>query len=173
MAAEYAVEPLAAHHDRAAFESGSAPLDRYFRQQAGQDERNRVARCFVLRQLASDRVIGYYTLSAYGVRPSELPDEVVRRLPRYPLIPAILLGRLAVDRRFHGQGFGRDLLFSALTRALTSSAEIAAFAVIVDAKDDAARRFYERYDFRAFPDDPSRLFLPMRLIAQGGLVAEG
>lgn len=168
-ATEYAVEPLAAHHDRTVFDSGSVPLDHYFRHQAGQDARNRVARCFVLRHLASEHVAGYYTLNAYGISPSDLPPAIAHRLLRYPLIPAILLGRLAIDRRFQGQKLGRRLLLSALARAMASSTEVAAFAVIVDALDEAARRFYERYDFQPFPDTPTRLFLPMRSIEQSGL----
>jgi GNAT superfamily N-acetyltransferase len=170
----YIVEPLAVYHDRSRFISGSADLDRYFRQQVGQDVRNNVARCFVLCFTPGGDPLGYYTLSSYGVQPQELPSDIVRRLPRYPLIPTILLGRLAVDARYQGQGLGRRLLFSALARALTFSKEIAAYAVIVDAKDGDARRFYERYDFRAFSEQSRRLYLPMRLIEQSGLrLADG
>jgi len=89
----------------------------------------------------------------------ELPEEAVRKLPRYPLVPATLLGRLAVDRRHQGKGYGRYLLADALFRAVRS--EIASFAVIVDAKDDNARRFYERESFLPFPDRLMRLFRPM------------
>jgi GNAT superfamily N-acetyltransferase len=107
---------------------------------------------------------GYYTLSSTAVKLTELPVDITRRLPRYPLVPATLLGRLAVDRRYRGKGYGRYLLADALYRAVRS--EIASFAVIVDAKDEAARRFYERESFLPFPDQPMKLFRPMADIAK-------
>ncbi len=111
-----------------------------------------------------DGVIGgYYTLSATGVALADLPTQIVRKLPRYPLVPATLLGRLAVDRRHQGKGYGRYLLADALFRSVQS--EIASFAVIVDAKDDSARRFYERESFLTFPDQPMKLFRPMSDLA--------
>jgi GNAT superfamily N-acetyltransferase len=97
------------------------------------------------------------------VKLAELPAEVARRLPRCPLVPATLLGRLAVDRKYQGQGYGRFLLADALACALRS--EIASFAVVVDAKDETARRFYERESFLPFPDQPMKLFRPMADIA--------
>ena len=113
---------------------------------------------FVL--VLSDRTIaGYYTLSSTSVQLGELPEQTVRKLPKYPLVPATLLGRLAVDRRQQGKGYGRFLLADALYRAAQS--EIASFAVIVDAKDGNARRFYERESFLPFPDEPMKLFRPM------------
>jgi len=152
------VEPLASSHDRSAFESGVEPLDRYFRTQAGQDARKNIAAPFVL--LLPDRTIaGYYTLLSTSVQLGELPERTVQKLPRYPLVPATLLGRLAVDRRQQGRGYGRFLLADALHRAARS--EIASFAVIVDAKDDSARRFYERESFLPFPDQPMKLFRSM------------
>ncbi|MCO5146097.1 MAG: GNAT family N-acetyltransferase [Aquamicrobium sp.] len=156
------VELLGQQHDRAAFESGVEPLDRYFRTQAGQDARKHMAAPFVL-VLPDGTVGGYYTLSAMAVNVGEWPEATVRKLPRYPLIPATLLGRLAVDRRHQGRGYGRFLLADALYRALRS--EVASFAVIVDAKDEAARRFYERESFLPFPDRPLMLFRPMADIA--------
>jgi GNAT superfamily N-acetyltransferase len=97
-------------------------------------------------------IAGYYTLSSTSVQLGELPEQTVRKLPKYPLVPATLLGRLAVDRRQQGKGYGRFLLADALYRAAQS--EIASFAVIVDAKDENARRFYERESFLPFPDEP-------------------
>jgi GNAT superfamily N-acetyltransferase len=107
---------------------------------------------------------GYYTLSATAVKLADLPDQTVRRLPRYPLVPATLLGRLAVDRRFQGKGYGRFLLADALYRVARN--EIASFAVVVDAKDEAARRFYERESFLPFADQPMKLFRPVADIKQ-------
>lgn len=152
------VELLGSGHDRSEFESGVEPLDRYFRIQAGQDARKKLAAPFVLL-LTNGAIAGYYTLSSTAVRLPELPSAVVRKLPRYPLIPAILLGRLAVDRRYQGRGYGQFLLADALYRATRS--EIASFAVIVDTKDENARRFYEHESFLPFPDQPLKLFRPM------------
>lgn len=157
------VEVLGPQHDRSSFFSGAASLDRYFHTQAGQDARKYVAASFVL-VLPDATIAGYYTLSSTAVKLAELPNDITRRLPRYPLVPATLLGRLAVDKRFQGQGYGRFLLANSLLRALRS--EIASFAVIVDAKDEAARRFYARESFLQFPDEPMKLFRPMADIAR-------
>ena len=157
------VEALGPHHNRSSFASGVEPLDRYLRSQAGQDARKNVAAPFVL-VLPDGAIGGYYTLSATGVKLTEFPVGIAHKLPRYPLIPATLLGRLAVDQAHQGRGYGRFLLADALFRAVRS--EIASFAVIVDAKDDAARRFYERESFLPFPDQPQRLFRPMADIAK-------
>lgn len=156
------VEPLGAQHNRNSFASGVEPLDRYFRTQAGQDARKNLAAPFVL-VLPDGAIGGYYTLSSTGVKLTEFPDAVTRRLPRYPLVLATLLDRLAVDLRCRGKGYGRYLLADALFRAVRS--EIASFAVIVDAKNEAARRFDERESFPPFPDQPMKLFRPLADIA--------
>ena len=157
------VEVLGPQHDRASFESGVEPLDRYFRTQAGQDARKNMAAPFVL-VLPDGAVAGYYTLSSTAVNVGDWPAATVRKLPRYPVIPATLLGRLAVDRRYQGNGSGRFLLADALFRSVRS--EIASFAIIVEAKDENARRFYERESFLPFPDQPLKLFRPMADIAE-------
>jgi len=154
----FTIQPLAPHHDRTSFSCGVTTLDHYFRTQAGQDARKNIAAPFVL--IAGDgSIAGFYTLSATSIHLAELPREIIRKLPRYPLIPATLLGRLAVDLRHRGEGCGRFLLADALYRS--SRSEIASFAVVVEAKDDDARRFYERESFLRFPDQPQRLFRPM------------
>ena len=159
----FRVEALGAQHDRTSFVSGVEALDRYFRTQAGQDARKNMAAPFVL-VLADGGIGGYYTLSSTGVVLADLPVEITRRLPRYPIIPATLLGRLAVDQRLQGRGYGRFLLADALHRAVRS--EIASFAVVVDAKDAGALRFYEREGFLAFSDQQMKLFRPMADIAK-------
>jgi GNAT superfamily N-acetyltransferase len=157
------VEALGPQHDRGSFTSGAEPLDRYLRSQAGQDARKNLAAPFVL-VLPDGAIGGYYTLSATGVKLAEFPADITRKLPRYPLVPATLLGRLAVGKNYQGRGYGRFLLADALFRAVRSV--IASFAVVVDAKDEAARRFYERESFLPFPDQPLRLFRPMADIAK-------
>jgi ribosomal protein S18 acetylase RimI-like enzyme len=154
------IELLNQSHDRAAFSSGNDDLDRYFREQAGQDQRRRLSAVFVLYDVANDLVAGYYTLSACEITPRSLPNKMAKRLPRRP-VPATLIGRLATDLRYRGQGLGGMLLVNALTRAANASRGIGATAVIVDAKDDQARGFYERFGFQRFADDPYRLFIPM------------
>ena len=151
------IEALGPQHDRKTFASGTEPLDQYFRGQAGQDARKNVAAPFVL-VLADGKIGGYYTLSSTSVRLTELPDQTAKRLPRYPLIPATLLGRLAVDRSSQGKGYGRFLLADALHRVMRS--EIASFAVVVETKDDGARQFYAREGFTPLPDQPMKLFRP-------------
>ena len=157
----YRVEALGKPHDRSGFSSGVEPLDRYLRKQAGQDARKRVAAPFVLCVGKRNTVLGYYTLSALSIDVGAWPEDVARKLPRYPVVPAMLLGRLAVDQRQRGKGAGEFLLMDALRRASVASRQVAAVAVIVDAKDAAAISFYRRYEFIPFADLPSRLFLPM------------
>lgn len=113
--------------------------------------------------LPNGTIGGYYTLSSTAVKLVELPAQVAKKLPRYPLVPATLLGRLAIERTHQGKGYGRFLLADALHRAVRS--EIASFAVIVDAKDENARRFYERESFLPLSDQPMKLFRPMADVA--------
>jgi len=110
-------------------------------------------------------VAGYYSLSSTAVRLSDLPETTRKRLPRYPLVPATLLGRLAVDKAHRGQGLGERLLIDALRRSLDASRTVASVAVIVDAKDEAGAAFYARYGFVPLPDQPLRLFLSMKTLA--------
>ncbi len=153
----YRFEPLRDQHNRAAFSCGVESLDRYFRTQAGQDSRKRVASCFVLA--AKDgSVAGYYTLSATSIALVDLPPDLAKRLPRYPAIPATLMGRLAVDHRRRGQRLGELLLFDAFSRTLRS--EIASYAFVVDAKDETAEAFYERYRFMCCPARGAGCFCP-------------
>jgi GNAT superfamily N-acetyltransferase len=158
------IELLGKHHERASFSCGSDDLDRYLRARARQDRDRKVAAVFVLVGDEPDRVAGFYTLSALALAVAELPPETVRKLPRYPLIPARLIGRLAVDRRYQGRGHGDFLLMDALRRILDHSTEIASFAAVVEAKSDAARGFYGAYGFIPFPDHSDRLFLSVATI---------
>lgn len=160
----FRIEPLGRIHNRASFTCGEEALDRYLREQAGQDVRRRVAAVFVLVQVTDGRLAGYYTLSSASLSSDDLPPEMTRTLPRYPCLPATLLGWLAVDARFRGQGLGELLLLDALRRAWQVTAQIGSLWVIVDAGNDRARQFYARYGFLSLPDSPMRLFLPMRTI---------
>jgi ribosomal protein S18 acetylase RimI-like enzyme len=153
-----AIEPLGRQHDRAEFSCGQPALDDWFRRRAGQDEKRNVARVFVA--IDDERcVIGFYSLSSFTLAIDDLPDEVVRKLPRYHAIPAALIGRLARDQRVRRQGIGELLLADAVRRILAASRSLAVFAIVVDAKDDHAVAFYENFGFRRFPTRPGRLFL--------------
>ena len=160
---QYRIEPLGDQHDRAAFSCGVEVLDRYLQRQAGQDVSRRVAAAFVITP-DGKTIAGFYTLSAHLVNLADLPESVAKRLPRYPNVPATLLGRLAVSENFRGQGIGELLLLDALKRAFGNTREVASAVVVVDAKDERARGFYLRHDFMPLPTHPNRLFYPMRTI---------
>lgn len=160
----YRVEALGGYHDRSRFSCGDDRLDQYLRARAGQDARKGLAVPFVLCEGESNTVLGYYTLSAIGVDIGAWPETVAKKLPRYPVVPATLLGRLAIDRRLQRQGAGEYLLMDALHRSLQASRQVASLAVIVDAKDDRTVSFYRHYEFTPFEDQSNRLFLPMSVI---------
>ena len=159
--APFRITLLDAEQDRAAFHSDSEPLNRYLREQVTQDIRRRVAACFVA--LADgQRIAGYYTLASASLPLADLPASTGKKLPRYPTVPVVRMGRLAVDRAFQGQGLGGALLADALDR--TARSEIAAFALMVDAKDEAAAAFYRHHGFIVLPDSPLSLFLPLATV---------
>lgn len=158
----YAFEPLG-DHDRASFSCGITQLDNYLHLQARQDAKRRVAAPFVMVDQAR-RVVGYYTLSAYGIRPADLPPAVAKKLPKYPLIPATLLGRLAISREHQGQKLGRVLLMDALYRSWKNTKEVASVGVVAEAYDEAARKFYLHHEFISLAEHPQKLFIAMATI---------
>lgn len=158
------IEPLGKQHVRAAFSCGNKALDLYIKKQSGQDAKRQYAATFVLVEKGRKTVLGYYTLSSFGIKLEELPDKIAQKLPRYPLVPATLLGRLAVDQNHQGKGLGELLLMDALHRSLTQADVIGSAAIVVEAIDKEASNFYKNYHFLPFPDRPNRLFLPMKTI---------
>lgn len=161
--APFRVERLSDTHDRTAFVSGVGELDHYFRYLAGQDARRNVAAPFVMLD-APNTIVGYYTLSAYSLLATELPLHILKKLPKYPLIPVTLLGRLAIGRERQGQKLGRILLMDALYRSWKNSSEIASVGVVVDALDDNARSFYLHHEFTPLEAHPNKLFMVTRTI---------
>jgi ribosomal protein S18 acetylase RimI-like enzyme len=156
-------ELLGKRHDRTAFTCGVLELDEYLRQRASQDMRRRVAAVFVMvPEDDPSRIAGYYTLSSASIVVDDLPEDIVKRLPRYPAVPAVLIGRLARDVRF--SGVGKLLLLDALSRSFQHSDEVAAAVVLVDAKNEQAREFYARYGFAQVEQTPNRMFLPMKTV---------
>lgn len=159
MSAQFVTEPLGAHHDRASFSCGNERLDRYLVAQAGQDVRRKIANCFVACEPGVTVIAGYYTFSAASIALNELDDALQRRLPRYQQVPAALIGRLAVDRRYQSRELGSALLIDAAERAAHSDAAV--YALLVDAKDEQAAAFYRKHEFIPFAGRPNSLFLPL------------
>ena len=158
-ASPFVIEPLHANHDRNAFKSGVEALDRYFASQVTQDIRRRVSACFVAGERGTTTVVGYYTISTSSMPLPDLAPAMAEKMPRYPLVPAVRIGRLAVAASHRGKGIGAGLLIDGIARAWR--AEIMAFAVVVDAKDDAAVAFYRHHGFVAFASAPLTLYLPL------------
>jgi ribosomal protein S18 acetylase RimI-like enzyme len=157
----YVCEPLGNQHDRRQFDCGVSILNDYLAKYAKQDVKRKASAVLVLVERAEPkRVIGFYTLCATSVALAELPEEVTRKLPRYPEIPAILVGRLA--RNVNHPGVGSLLLSDAITRCVRVAIEIAASLIVVDSKGEAATRFYEKFGFILLPKLPDRMFLPMQ-----------
>lgn len=159
MSSRYRIE-LFAGHERGDFACGEPALDRYFRETLGQDLRRRAAVAYVAVELETEAVAGFYTLSAAEIGREALPPGAAARAPRYPRIPAILLGRLAVDQRRQGQRLGRALLADALRRTLASG--VGVHLMLVRPKHDLARNFYARFGFEALAAPSELMFLPIR-----------
>lgn len=165
MKGPFIVEPLSPKHDRQRFACGVEALDRYLRTQASQDARRHISHCFVaVPEEAGSTIAGYYTLAAASIPIGDLPSELSRKLPRYPVLPAALIGRLAVDRRYAHRSLGSALLFDVIDRALR--ADPAVFALIVDAKSEAAANFYRHFGFQPFESKSLRLYLPLAVVAK-------
>ena len=157
------IEPFAKRrHFREDFSCEVASLERYFRSQASQDVKNKAAAVFVLAE--ASKVLGYYTLSSYAIDAGELSPDIARKLPGYPKLPAILIGRLARDQKYRGQGIGELLLVDALRRCLENTATVGAIAVVVEAENENARKFYLDHGLIQFPDHPDKLFILMSTV---------
>lgn len=159
-------EPLNRLHARSEFTTTHPALERFLRQQARQEMDKNVSVSYVLRPSDATQILGYYTLSASAIVLKDLPEALRKKLPHYPVVPAILLGRLAIDSRFQGQGLGAKLLIHALKRAYQTSRIIGAVAVVVDAIDQPAVSFYRKYGFTQEEDDPQRLFIQIKDLSE-------
>ena len=152
-------------HDREGFDCGVGALNEYLSKRARKDVASGVAACFVAtEEEGGSRIAGYYTLSAATIERASLPEKLLKKLPRYPQLPATLLGRLAVSVNLRGQGLGTRLLFSAMRRSADAAADVASIALVTDPKDEAAASFDQRFGFE--PLTPQRMFLPMRAVAE-------
>ena len=159
MSARFVIEPLTTIHKRTDFTCGNDRLDGYFRQTVSQDVKRNYATCFVARDIATNRIAGFYTLSSSNVPLTEVPESLAKKLPRYPTVPAVLIGWLARHSDYAGQGLGEALLFDAIRTVAT--APIGAHAIFADAIDDTAAAFYEAFGFTPLVQRPHTLYLPV------------
>jgi predicted GNAT family N-acyltransferase len=157
------LEKLASRHKKSEFNCGIEELDKYLHCQASQDVKRSLSTAYVLADQDGE-IIGYFTLSANALIVSELPWDYQRKLPPNRRVACTLLGRLAVNSKYQGEGYGRDLLFRALEKSALVSQEIASWAIIVDAIDKRAKQFYLKYGFLEFVEQSLRLFLPIKAI---------
>jgi predicted GNAT family N-acyltransferase len=157
------IVPLDEAHDRGSFSCGVESLDRYLKTQAGQDIHRKANAVFVLSEQGEPtRILGYYTLCAMAISQGEVPEAARKHIPRYPLVSATLIGRLAISKDRQGQRLGAILLADALQRAFESASTVGSSMVVVDALDESAAGFYAAHGFVRLPDS-LRLVLPMRL----------
>jgi len=152
------IEVLDKHHDRRSFSCGNPELDDYLKRLARQHSQNRVSRTYVAVRNRS--ILGYYSLAMSAILKAHLPERHRLKFPNYPL-PVARLARLAVDQKFHKQGLGTLLLADALLRCLQLSEDIGMIGVVVDAKNEEAKKWYERFEFEHFPDSPLALWIPL------------
>lgn len=161
----YKVEVLSKLHKREGFDCGVKGLNDYIKGFARKDIQRDISITYVIATEEEPKeVIGYYALSQYFIQLKDVNVEYQKKLPRYPNIPATLLGRLAVDRKYHGRGMGQMLLYNALKRSLRISKQVASNMVVVDALGEGAVKFYERHGFLKTSSSQYKLYLPMKFI---------
>jgi ribosomal protein S18 acetylase RimI-like enzyme len=163
MYSNFITELMDKQHDKANFSCGIRELDNYIKQQASQDSKRNLTKVYVI--IRNNKIIGYYTLSAIAILQKSLPEDIIKKLPKYPM-PAILLGRLAIDQTCQKQNFGKSLLIDIMKRSLGFSSGIGIYALVVDAKNDIAKSFYQYFGFSEFIDEKMRLFIPMTTISK-------
>jgi GNAT superfamily N-acetyltransferase len=164
MPAEWEIIPFEREHDRHDFDCGVQALNEYLARYARQHEDSGISRTFVaVDRRAPSKILGYYSLAAGSIDRAALPLSAAKRFPKFP-IPVGRLARLAVDLRTRGLGLGEHILMDALHRFFRTGDSIGMVAVFVDAKDEQAKRFYQRYEFDSLPDHPLTLWLPMKSV---------
>lgn len=155
----FVIEPLGKTHDRSRFAFGNDRIDAYFRQAVSQDIKRQYATCFVARPVDGSSVAAFYTLSSSNVPLVEVPEPLARKLPRYPTVPAVLIGWLARDLTYAGFGLGEAMLFDAIRTVATSP--IGSHAIFADAIDDRAAAFYRSFGFMPLVARPATFYLPL------------
>lgn len=167
MPAGLVIQLLGPEHDRSRFTCDAEHFVTYLKQHASQEQRRDLAAVYVLTFQNSNEIIGYYTLSSYAISPENFPDELKKKLPKYTLVPATLIGRLAASNKFKGKNLrlGESLLIDALLRAWTSRGAVGSWAVVVDSEPDTAS-FYLKYGFVSFPGHERKFFMTMGTIGR-------
>lgn len=171
-APDWREEPIARHHDRKSFDCGSPELNEYLERYARQNHESGGAKTFVAVPRAEpNRVFGYYSISPGAIEFARVSTDITKKLGRYD-VPVFRLGRLAVALVAQGRGLGGDLLLAAGARALAVAIEIGGVALAIDAKDERAAKWYERFGARPLFDDPLKLILPLQTVADAIAVAK-
>lgn len=163
---ELQIDLLNKNHDRKSFGCGDPTLDQYIQHYASQDIKRNISRVFVATIIDEpERIVGFFSLSANVLAPELLPESMARKLPEFPL-PVTLLGRLAVSLDFQEKGVGKILLADAMKRVYFASQTVAVYALIVEALNENAKHFYEKFGFISLPDKPLKLFIPLQTIRE-------
>ncbi|PKP32947.1 MAG: GNAT family N-acetyltransferase [Bacteroidetes bacterium HGW-Bacteroidetes-16] len=158
------IELLDKKHNRNDFDCGKELLNNYLKNQVGQDVKRKLSVCFVLSENDTNIIQGFYTLSNYGIPLSSFSEQIKKKLPKsYTSVPTTLLGKLAISKKYQGQGIGKILLIDALKRSYDNSQVIGSFAVVVDPIDEEAVRFYKKYDFIGLPDS-GKMFITIKTL---------
>lgn len=154
-------EPLEEVHNRANFDCGEEALNLYLNHFARQDMRRELARTFIIRQEEDYKILGYYTLCSGAINVNELPNSMLKKLPKRP-VPVARLARLAVDRKQQSKGYGELLLIDALYRVSLAGENMGIYGMVIDAKHEKAKQFYQHYGFQSLSLNPLLLFAPLK-----------
>ena len=166
---DWIIEQLSADHDRSAFSCGQDSLDEFLRRFAGQNQKTGVSKTYVAIRADDKTVRGYYSIASGAVRFKDIPENLRKRLPQYP-IPVAHIGRLAVDSSTQGQRLGELLLLDAFARIVGLADSIGIHAVEVVAIDESAKRFYLKYGFEPMLDDQHHLYISLKTLKKLDLI---
>ena len=155
----FRIEQLKKQHDRSGFDCGTAVLNDYLKTRARKDQQRRFCTCYLAIANDINAIAGFYTISSSSIKLDQLSPATRKKLPRYADVPVVRIGRLAVDKEFHGRGLGSALIYDAIKRVVQSG--IGVYAVVVDAKDGNAIAFYRHMEFEVLEDRDDVLYLPI------------
>ena len=155
----FRIERLTKQHDRSVFNCGTEALNEYLKTRARKDQQRYFSTCYLAISNDTEQVAGFYSISASSIKLDLLSPTARKKLPRYDDVPVVRIGRLAIDKNFHGRGLGSALIYDAIKRVIQSG--IGVYAVVVDAKNDAAVAFYEHMGFQTLQDKDDILYLPI------------
>jgi GNAT superfamily N-acetyltransferase len=158
------IEKLNKDHKKSDFDCGNEQLNQYIRKQAKQDVNRDLSICYVLNEATERSVIGFYTLSGNSIDRNDFPAELISKMPpSYLSLPTILLGRLGIDKKYRGKGYGELLLIDALKNCISISETLGILAVVVDPIDTSAIKFYKKYGFILIPSN-NKMFISIKTL---------